>query len=123
MAEFTKGERCSARVYPTDRWGAFHPYQCNKKSVVVRDGKLYCKVHDPEYIKAKQDKLYQEHIQHSDKKAKERTLANLAVSACQQVNPDNPQAVAEAIPKLYEALKEFDTAYKSGSKVVMARDV
>lgn len=28
-----------------------------------------------------------------------------AVNNCIKLNPDNPQAVAEAIPKLYEALK------------------
>jgi len=29
-----------------------------------------------------------------------------AVNACQKVNPDNPLAVAEALPDMYEALKE-----------------
>ncbi len=31
-------------------------YQCTKKPVIERDGKLYCKIHDPEYIKEKQVK-------------------------------------------------------------------
>jgi hypothetical protein len=46
--------QCSATVYPNDRWGSFHGYRCNKKAVVERDGKFYCKVHDPEYKAKKQ---------------------------------------------------------------------
>ena len=30
-----------------------------------------------------------------------------AVNACIEINPDNPQAVAEAIPEIFEALKRF----------------
>ncbi len=28
-------------------------WQCHRKPTVARDGKLYCKIHDPEYKKAK----------------------------------------------------------------------
>lgn len=42
--------RCSQRVF--DRTFG---YQCQKKAVIERDGKPYCKIHDPEYIKAKRD--------------------------------------------------------------------
>jgi len=45
--------KCSVRVAPNTQWGAFHQYQCTKKAVVERDGKWYCKIHDPEYIKQK----------------------------------------------------------------------
>lgn len=45
--------QCSVRVSPNTRWGAFQQYRCSKKAVVVRDGKPYCKIHDPEYIKQK----------------------------------------------------------------------
>lgn len=31
-----------------------------------------------------------------------------AVNACIKINPDNPQAVAEALPDMYEALQAFD---------------
>ncbi len=44
---------CSVMVSPNDRWGAFHQSRCQKKAVVERDGKWYCKIHDPEYIKQK----------------------------------------------------------------------
>ena len=28
-------------------------WQCLKMAIVIRNGKAYCKIHDPEYIKAK----------------------------------------------------------------------
>ena len=36
-------------------------------------------------------------------------LRATASSACREVNPDNPQAVAEAIPALYKALKLYQS--------------
>ena len=44
--------RCSATIFG-DR--GFN-YPCQKKPVVTRDGKPYCRIHAPEYIKAKQEK-------------------------------------------------------------------
>ena len=43
-------QRCSARVYGprADSWG------CMRKATVERNGKWYCKVHDPEYKAAKE---------------------------------------------------------------------
>ncbi|KKN71835.1 hypothetical protein LCGC14_0416890 [marine sediment metagenome] len=46
------GGQCSTRVWISD----WDKAQCSKKAVVKRDGKWYCKIHDPEYIKAKEDK-------------------------------------------------------------------
>ena len=41
--------RCSAQVYkPREA-----PHQCLNKAVIVRGGKSYCKIHDPEYIAQK----------------------------------------------------------------------
>lgn len=34
-----------------------------------------------------------------------------AVNACISINPDNPQAVAESIKEMYEALKELIATY------------
>lgn len=48
---------CSQDVYPKERWGSFHPYKCNKPAVIERDGKWYCKIHDPVYRKSKQKGL------------------------------------------------------------------
>ena len=46
---------CSVKVSPNTTWGSFHQHPCSKKAVVERDGKWYCKVHDPEYIKQKDE--------------------------------------------------------------------
>jgi hypothetical protein len=46
-------ERCQILVLGTGPWGVFHRHQCENRAVVVSDGKRYCKIHDPEYIKAK----------------------------------------------------------------------
>ncbi len=37
--------RCSARVWDSGSWPSTH--QCKYKAIVVRDGKGYCKQHDP----------------------------------------------------------------------------
>ena len=44
-------ERCSAQVYHPQGWGRF--YGCERKAVIERDGKPYCKIHDPEYVAKK----------------------------------------------------------------------
>ncbi len=49
--------QCSVRVAPNTQWGAFQQHQCYKKATIIRDGKPYCKIHDPEYIKQKDTKM------------------------------------------------------------------
>jgi len=95
-------ERCSERV-SYDSWG--HTHQCENKAVVVRDGKQYCKIHDPEYIKEKEAKHTAKfNKEWADKKAR-RELESTAIRACKSINPDNPIAVAESIQDMYKALK------------------
>ena len=59
-------ERCSERV-STDSW---HYSQCSRKAVVERDGKPYCKIHDPEYIKAKSEEHARKYNANSCKKCR-----------------------------------------------------
>jgi hypothetical protein len=40
-------KRCTESVSEQGRWGCFHQHQCLRKGAVTRDGKLYCKIHDP----------------------------------------------------------------------------
>jgi hypothetical protein len=47
--------QCSESVSSDGPWGSFHQHPCHKSAVVERDGKHYCKIHDPEYKKAKRD--------------------------------------------------------------------
>lgn len=40
--------KCCEKVSDNSQWGSFHPHQCSGKPFVERDGKTYCKRHDPE---------------------------------------------------------------------------
>jgi hypothetical protein len=53
-----KKENCSVTVYPTDRFGSFHGYQCHKKATVEREGKKYCKIHDPVIVQQRREERY-----------------------------------------------------------------
>jgi hypothetical protein len=44
--------QCSQMVFGVGGWYSHH---CAKRPKVIRDGKKYCTVHDPEYIKAKEE--------------------------------------------------------------------
>ena len=55
MRLLDKSERCQEMVSPPGMWGAFQQHQCEKRAVAVLDGKRYCKIHHPEYIKKKQE--------------------------------------------------------------------
>jgi uncharacterized Zn finger protein (UPF0148 family) len=98
-------KQCSEKVFPSGLYGSFHGYSCSKPATVERDGKWYCKIHDPEYVKAKDakkrakwDKKYKDDMERAE-------LRSTAINACTKINPDNPQAVAESIEDMYEALK------------------
>lgn len=44
-------ERCSEQL-----WHHWHTIPCARRGVVTRDGKLWCKQHDPEAVKARREK-------------------------------------------------------------------
>ena len=93
-------KRCSVMVSGNDRYGIFHPHSCGNKAVIKRDdGKWYCSIHDPETIKRK-DK---EHSKKWREKFDLEEASSIAQSACLEINPDNPRAVAESIGDMYEA--------------------
>lgn len=53
-----EADKCSEKVWDSTSW---HSYPCSKKPIVEREGKMWCKIHDPEYKKAKektQDEKY-----------------------------------------------------------------
>lgn len=58
---------CEKRVWDSTGW---HTYQCQKKSVVERDGHHFCKIHDPEYVKAKEEKKDEKYKKESCKKCR-----------------------------------------------------
>lgn len=48
-------KQCEVMVSPPGKWGDFQQHQCDKQAVIERAGKAYCKIHDPEYIKQKDE--------------------------------------------------------------------
>ena len=46
---------CSKRVYSGERWD-FGGHPCSRKGTVERDGRWWCKQHDPEAMKAREAK-------------------------------------------------------------------
>lgn len=99
--------QCHQRV-----WGErVDSWCCQKKAVVQRNGKNYCKIHDPEYIAAK-DKARQEkwskEAEENDRKwdwreARIKAIEGLTIDELKQLNPN----LCKAAPELYEALKEI----------------
>ena len=55
-APVSSGQRqtCSERVY--DRFSPYAAFHCARFAVVERNGRWYCTQHDPEYVKARQEK-------------------------------------------------------------------
>ena len=110
-------------------WPTF--FQCKKKGVVERDGNLYCTIHDPEYIQAKNKKLgekwYEERKVRDDKWARE----SLAGEIFEDVDTETIKAnVAKykASNAMYEALKELSTIvlgvieYHKNTPVILGMD-
>lgn len=60
-------QECVERVHPKGRYGSFHTYRCRNKATVQREGKWYCGTHDPERIKARQEKRDQERRQEMER--------------------------------------------------------
>jgi uncharacterized Zn finger protein (UPF0148 family) len=92
--------KCSVMVADPKGW---HRYTCARPATVERDGKLFCSIHDPEYVKRKSE-------ERSAKWRKQFNIdvaGNVAGKACSRINPSNPQAVADQIEAMYKALKRF----------------
>lgn len=45
------GPKCCKRIF--GKYSPFHGSPCSRKGVVERDGKWYCRQHDPEAVKAR----------------------------------------------------------------------
>lgn len=73
--------RCQEKVFPKERFGAFHGYQCTFKATVQREGKWFCKKHDPEYIKAKREESFRLWDEKQSREAKARDKSILITRA------------------------------------------
>jgi len=94
----TKGEQCSKQIPNDSRY--LHYRSCSKRAVVERGGKLYCRIHDPEYIQAKQEKA---NIKWQ-KESREIIASKIALAACKEINPEHPELVAQNIKEMYEII-------------------
>ena len=108
MTTEKKQERCSARILDSGGW---HHYQCQKKATVERDGKLYCTIHDPEYIKAKREKQEAEWEAERIRKNAQWARQKALVAATEGLTTEELQALTpslcRAAPAMYEALREL----------------
>ena len=98
--------RCSAMVSDSGGW---HHYQCAKPAKVERDGKWYCKIHDPEYIASKQQK----HEEKYELEFKER----IKVIRLNAAAPDMYEALQEAKLQI-EYLHEKFTVTGTGNTIL-----
>ena len=100
--------QCSVRVFG-DR--GFH-WQCERKAIIERDGKLYCKIHDPEYVKAKNIKL-QAKWDAVWKKKQERwhreSVLYSIFTGIDTATIEKSVNIYKATPDMYEALKTLQS--------------
>lgn len=106
MNEYTKGEQCSTKVSGSGGW---YSYQCQKKPTVTRNGKSYCKIHDPEYIKEKdrlsREKWDKEGIEIQKKADRHQAIAIVCEGLDTETLNKLTPSLLRAAPKLLEALE------------------
>ena len=113
MKILPKEEQCQAMVSGTGSWGAFHQHQCEKRFTIIRDGKRYCKIHDPEYIKAKSSantKKWEEEDARQRARHNLTINANMLLQVCKDAleashDPVVENILIEAIAKVEEEAK------------------
>lgn len=99
-----KDTRCSVMVSGEGTWGAFHQHQCHKKAVVERNGKPYCKIHDPEYMKAKSERINREYERRYEEQRKqfkrERLINEIFYDIDTDIIENNLETLKEIVSKL-----------------------
>jgi predicted NBD/HSP70 family sugar kinase len=102
MSDKPDSPRCSKRVWS----GSWDKLPCSRRGVIERDGKWYCKQHDPVAVKERNDKNYaamKSEWEERDKRAN-RTLA--CERACAGI-ADPEKAIREAREALALAIAEI----------------
>lgn len=128
---------CQKRLYG----GRGGSWQCRKKPVVTRDSNLYCRVHDPEYIKEKAARLREKwgkesarrHQQWNLDRARGKATEGLTLTELEQVTPDlirsvlrngqmtaSDQVEAEANANLIASAKDLYEACKVSLDLLQA---
>jgi hypothetical protein len=93
--------QCSKQI-PNDHWG-FHYHSCKRQGIIQRDGKWYCKVHDPIEVEARGKKSSTEW----HNKFESVRINEVAGQQCRLINPENPLIVAENIKALYDSVQTY----------------
>ena len=108
----TDKKQCSEKV-----WDGWHHFPCQRPAKVERDGKWYCGIHDPEYIKAKnqakEEKWEAENKANEIKWAREVKIKSLVSGLTdEELSALTPEWV-KASNQMYEALKDLFAQYRS----------
>lgn len=106
IEKFTLGAKCSEKIYHS-RGNWFDETLCPKLAVIECDGKPYCKIHDPEYIKERHRKSQEK--REVERKAQELkwqredavnlATAGLTLEELKAVTPAMIKALAKAAGK------------------------
>ena len=97
--------KCSNWVSDDHRGVLYH--QCRNNGIVERSGDLYCGIHDPEYIKEKQEKRDRMKMLWTRANTIRVATEGLTLEELQQLTP----SLCRVAPKMYEACKKLKEAY------------
>lgn len=101
--------RCCGRVKPAS--SIFMRFrQCEKSAVVERNGKHYCKIHDPVFIKQKQDARYDAETKWQEQRKHDFEC----VQACKGMK--DPVAEVESLLAIKDALSRMVWTFGEPSK-------
>ena len=98
-----ENERCSVKVCKKGmNWPRY--FQCTRRSVVEHDGKLYCKQHNPEAVKARHKKRKEDLDTYRAGKQKRWDREAAEKQACTSIGTDSltPGLVRELVVALVE---------------------
>ena len=98
--------RCSREVPGEGRWGVFHMHQCTRKATVERNGKPFCKTHDPVAIKERDDARHREWQEKWDRERAASERKSAAIAFCEGVETETIRALTDNGETLAKWLKE-----------------
>lgn len=99
--------KCCAEVN-RDGW---HIGQCARSGVVFRDGKWYCKQHDPVAVKEKSDKRWEEFKKKSDQEREKRKRREACENAMNGIS--DPESWVTAAKDTLRAFVNLDNSINS----------
>lgn len=90
--------QCSVRVYP--KGYSIRGRQCSKTVTIVRDGKPYCKVHDPEAVRVRNDQAnakFKAEMELRTHELRIQSSARQLLNLCRKFIDDNQIGSGEAV--------------------------